>query len=128
MSKEKPNPFTLIKHAGDPNRATFEGITVERQEKLFIYEWGGFVGCAPYDEHFIFEIPQVRKRPGLSEYLCTCGSAAIVIHPESPQKRLFCCQFEALYGLHQTSVINKDDFEDIAEETLDPERSRKWLI
>lgn len=128
MSDENPNPFTLIKHRGEPNRATFEGVTVTRQEKLFIQEWGGLVRCAPYDNHFIFEVPQTRKKMGMSEYLCTCGSAAIVAHPEDTKRRMFVCHFEALNGYHTTSIVNKDNFDQVAGETVKIPKVKRWLI
>lgn len=127
MSDEKPNPFTLIKHAGEPNKAEFEGIPITRQEKLFIREWKALVRCTPYDNHFIFEIPDSRKRMGVSEYMCTCGSYAVVANPENQRIRIFVCMFHAEFGYHQTAVVNKKDFENIAGETLTPKR-KKWLI
>jgi hypothetical protein len=47
MSDENPNPFTLIKYAGEPNKATFEGVPITRKDRLFIDEWGAFVACTP---------------------------------------------------------------------------------
>jgi hypothetical protein len=127
MNEKKPNPFILIKHAGDPNKAEFEGVTVTRQERLFIHEWGGLVRCTPYDNHFIFEVPQARKRMGMSEYMCTCGSYAVVANPEDDRARMFVCMFHSENGYHQTAVINKKDFENIAGETL-TSKGKKWLI
>jgi hypothetical protein len=128
MSEEKPNPFTLIKHAGDPNKADFEGIPITRQERLFIHEWGGLVRCTPYDIHFIFEVPEARRRVGTSEYMCTCGSYAVVAHPEDIKARVFICMFHAEFGCHQTTAVNKKDFENIAGETLPEPKGKKWLI
>lgn len=128
MTDKTPNPFTLIKHAGEPNKAKFEGVTITRQERLFIREWEALVSCTPYDNHFIFEIPETRKRMGMSEYMCTCGSFAVVASPEDVKGRMFICMFHAEYGYHQTTVINKKDFENIAGETLAPKRGKQWLI
>lgn len=133
MTEEKPNPFTLIKHVGEPNKAEFEGVTVTRQEKLFIREWKALVRCTPYDNHFVFEIPHSRKKMGMSEYLCTCGSAAVVVKLENERERMFVCLFyhsrliEDGHGYHQTAIVNKDSFDQIAGETLDP-KGKKWLI
>ena len=127
MTNDKPNPFTLIKYAGEPNKAEFEGIPIVRQEKLFIAEWSAFVVCTPYDNHFIFEVPKARKRAGISDYLCTCGSMAVVANPELPS-RMFVCLFEANNGYHQTTILNKKDFENVAGETLTTEGGKKWLI
>lgn len=69
--------FNIIMNFNSPNKATtVDGYDVERQEKLWIPEWGAFVTCASYDNHFVFEHPN-KKRKG-TIYLCTCGSAAIV--------------------------------------------------
>lgn len=134
MSDEKPNPFNLIKHAGEPNRATFEGVTVTRQEKLYADEWG-MVPCTPYDNHFIFEIPGSRLRLGMWEHFCTCGSPAVIANPHSDKTKIFVCHFyhgrllEDGYGYHQTTVINKDSFEKVAGQTIElPEDTKKWLI
>jgi hypothetical protein len=128
MSDENPNPFTIIQHRGEPNKAEFEGVPVTRQEQLFIPEWGGLVRCTPYDNHFIFEIPDARKRMGASEYMCTCGSYAVVAHPEDVKLRVFICMFHAENGYHQTAIINKKDFESIAGETLPIPKGKQWLI
>lgn len=128
MSEENPNPFILIKHVGEPNKAEFEGVTIMRQERLFIREWGALVRCTPYDNHFIFEIPETRKRMGMSEYMCTCGSYAVVASPEDVKARMFICMFHSEYGYHQTAAINKKDFSDIAGQTLAPPKGKQWLI
>lgn len=127
MTEEKPNPFNIIKHRGEPNKAEFEGIPITRQDKLFIDEWGALISCAHYDNHFIFEIPTKRKRIGISEYMCTCGSAAVVANPENAMARMFVCLFHIEFGYHQTSVVNKRGFESIAGQTLAP-KAKKWLI
>jgi hypothetical protein len=128
MSDEKPNPFTIIQHRGEPNKAEFEGVTIMRQEKLYIHEWGGLVPCTPYDNHFIFEVPPSRKRMGMSEYMCTCGSYAVVANPEIERARMFVCMFHSENGYHQTTIINKKDFENVAGETLTPPKGKQWLI
>lgn len=128
MSEEKPNPFNIIRHRGEPQKAEFEGIPIKREEKLFIREWGMFVNCAPYDDHFVFQVPKSRLRKGVSEYMCTCGAAAVVANPEIAKERLFVCLLHATYGHHSTSIINKDDFErGNLDKTIDIE-GKKWLI
>jgi hypothetical protein len=128
MTDENPNPFNIIQHRGEPNKAEFEGITVTREEKLFIREWGALVSCTHYDDHFIFEIPEARKRIGMSEYMCTCGSYAVVANPEMERARLFVCMFHIENGYHQTAIVNKKDFKNIAGETLQTPKGKKWLI
>lgn len=128
MSEENPNPFILIKYVGEPNKAEFEGITITRQEELFIREWEALVNCTPYDNHFIFEIPETRKRMGMSEYMCTCGSFAVIAHPENVRSRVFVCMFHAENGYHQTTIINKKDFENIAGKILPEPKGKQWLI
>lgn len=128
MTDENPNPFNIIRHRGEPQRAEFEGVPIRRRERLFVPEWGALIACAPYDDHFIFEVPPSRKRAGMSDYLCTCGAAAVVAKPETETKRLFVCLFHATYGYHATSVVNKEDFErkDLGG-TIDT-TGKKWLI
>ncbi len=128
MTDEKPNPFILIKHAGEPNQAEFEGVTVTRKEKLYADEWG-IIPCTHYDNHFIFEIPKSRIRAGMWEHFCTCGSHAVIVIPDN----IFVCFFyhsrllEDGHGYHQTTVINKDDFP--AGQTIElSEEPPKWLI
>ncbi len=129
MTNEKPNPFILIKHAGEPNEAEFEGVIVRRKEKLYADEWG-LIPCTPYDNHFIFEVPKSRIRAGMWEHFCTCGSHAVIALPAN----IFVCFFyhsrliEDGHGYHQTAVVNKKDFESIAGETLPEPKPPKWLI
>jgi hypothetical protein len=132
MTDEKPNPFNIIKHAGEPNKADFEGVTVTRQEKLDAGEWG-LISCTPYDNHFIFKVPDSRLRPGMWEHWCTCGSMASIVPPFG-NSSMWTCNFyhgrflETGHGYHQTTVINKDDFENIAGKTIELPKGKKWLI
>ena len=129
MIEEKPNPFTIIQHRGEPNKAEFEGVTVTRQKKLDAGDFG-LIPCMPYDNHFIFEVPKNRIRVGMWEHFCTCGSHAVIAIPDN----MFVCFFyhsrlhEDGYGYHQTAVINKKDFESIAGETLPKPKGKQWLI
>lgn len=102
------NNFDIIHHRGQVTKATtLQGVVVERQERLFIVEWGAFVPCAPYDDHFVYENPDTSV--GSPSYMCTCGSVAVVINPER-NERLFVCLFHATYGSHTTSHVNLKDF------------------
>jgi hypothetical protein len=129
MIDENPNPFNIIKHRGEPNKAEFEGVTVIRQPSLDADEWG-LIPCAPYDNHFIFAVPESRIRPGMWEHFCTCGSHAVIAIPEN----MFVCYFyhsrlhEEGHGYHQTTVINKNDFENVAGQTIELPKGKKWLI
>lgn len=133
---KEPRPnFSIIKHRGQPNQAKFEGHTVVRQEKIFAGEFG-LIPCAPYDDHFVFEIPKaLSNRLGMWSYWCTCGSVAGVAWPDNnvSQKMMVCLfyhqrLYEDGHGYHQTSVINKDDFEEIAGQTIVLPKGRRWLI
>ena len=114
--------FEIIKHRGRVNKARLpESATiVQRQERIFVEEWGQFVPCAPYDEHFIYENPD--KTPGKSSFMCTCGAAAIVVSPFKVY--LFVCLNHATYGFHTTSQENKKDFD---QKEVVVKRGRKWM-
>lgn len=115
------NRFNIIQHAGTPQKALLpDGKTyVYRQEKLFIPEWGAFVLCAPYDDHFIYETNAVG-----SAYMCTCGSTAVVAPPDP--SGLLVCKFHADEGYHTTSVVNKKDVPALSGELVDPSKGRTW--
>lgn len=99
---------TVIKHRGEPKQArTSQDILIKRQEAFFTEEYG-MVKCTPYGEHFIYENPD--KSAGTSSFLCTCGSVAVVANPYG-DGRTFVCLSHATYGFHQTSQVNKKDFE-----------------
>lgn len=135
MSDREPKPnFSIIKNRGQPNKATFEGYPVVRQEKIYV-EGFGLVPCVPYDDHFVFEIPMaLSKQVGLWSHWCTCGSMAGVVWTKDVDQKMLACIFyhQRLYedghGYHQTSVINKDDFEEIAGQTIVLPKGRRWLI
>jgi len=119
--------FGVIQHRGQVRKAeTAKGATVEREEYLFVPEWGQFIQCAPYDEHFIYQDPDGPI--GGSAFLCTCGSAAVVINPERDSGRMFVCLMHATYGAHSTSFVDRKDFPGVAGQVLDikPEKAR-WL-
>ncbi len=119
--------FEIIHHRGQVQKAeTAQGTTVEREEYLFVSEWGQFIQCAPYEEHFVFEDPD--KAIGGSAFLCTCGSVAVVINPERDSGRMFVCLLHASHGAHSTSFVNRNDFPGVAGQVLDikPESAR-WV-
>ena len=118
--------FNINHHAGQVKRATLEnGTIVNRPEAIFVAEYGAFVKCASYDDHFIFENPD--KSEGSSAYLCTCGNVA-VIAPPGPTG-LFVCLFDlntGLKGYHATSLYNKKD--GVHGQRLDMDKIRRELI
>lgn len=120
--------MNIIKHAGTVKTATLpDGTTVHRQERLFVAEWGAFVACAPYSDHFVYENPDTRN--GSPGFVCTCGAVAVVT-PPSPTG-LFVCMFDlnsGLLGYHSTSLYNKDDIEKVKGQTLDMNKIRRELI
>lgn len=108
--------FQIIRRRGMPMYAYLpDGTRVERSmsdtgfEQIFVMELQGFVRCASYSDHFIYEIPPrlSRQYPGAS-YRCTCGSPAVYTGPSgyildaSPQGKLFVCQIHATTGQHAT--------------------------
>lgn len=114
--------FNIIRHRGDAKKAeTLKGQAIQRQESLYVPEWGAFVNCAPYSEHFLF----ADSASGQSAYSCTCGSAAVVVPPD--KRGMFVCLFHATYGFHQTSVINVKDFHKSAGETVEvSQKGKRW--
>lgn len=101
--------MNIIKHKGEPTKAvTDQGQTVHRQPSLYADEYG-IIPCTPYGEHFIYLNPD--KRAGTPSFLCTCGSIAVIANVYEDKKRAFVCMHHATYGFHQTSMVNKKDFE-----------------
>lgn len=95
--------YNIIHHKGEAKKTTLpDNTVVTRQEQFWIPEWNCFIRVAPYDNHFIYHIPDVAKQG--SAYQCTCGSVAVVV-PPGPGG-LMVCYFDATYGFHQTTVIN----------------------
>jgi len=118
--------FSIIKHHGDPKKAIFEDVTIEKLTQLWVPEQERFVNCLDYGEHFVFEVPPHLNIQG-SAYLCTCGGNAVVVPPEGPSSK-FICLFHATFGVHQTSMVNKDDFRTQAAEgpiIVDREKIRR---
>lgn len=106
--------FSIIKHKGDLDHAeTADGYKVHRQEKIFFKEHG-YVKCAPYDNHFIYDDPMANKIIGRWTPMCSCGSPAGIIgynaykSDASPTTRkessvpgeLLVCLAHAQYGKH----------------------------
>jgi len=108
--------FAIIKQFGSPDEATtLDGHKVTRQEELFIHEYGTFVKCAQYDDHFIYEDPEFSKKVGRWLHMCTCGSPGIIVGYNAYKKDaskysggLLVCKaytdssITQGYGVHQT--------------------------
>src|SRR3990167_2258197 len=103
----KYGSFSIIRHYNSPNIAEYRGLTVRRREKIYVDEVVGDCVCAPYDDHFIFEVPEHIID---SRFRCTCGSPAIVPgsnpykHLASPTDSgyLLVCMVHLDFGQHST--------------------------
>ena len=108
-AEKKPTPFQIIRHRGQVNRGQLpDGRWVQREEKIWIPEWGRFIPTAPYSEHFIFTVPEQYKG---SAMICSCGSPAVVSgysaykDAASQQGLLVVCLSHSNTGLHMTGGI-----------------------
>jgi hypothetical protein len=120
--------FNIIHHVGEVKKVILEnGTVVNRPDSIFVEDWGVFIPCASYDNHFVYENPD--KREGTPAYLCTCGNVA-VITPPSPLG-MFVCLFDlntGLLGQHATSLYNKEDWNKVKGRRLDMDKIRRELI
>ncbi len=96
--------FNIIKFRNTPIEVTLAGgRVIQRQEDVFVVEYKGFVKCAPYSNHFCFEVPKDILGPS---YLCSCGGIAVFIgsdayaHLGSPEGMKLVCQFHTTSGKH----------------------------
>lgn len=104
--KYVPPKFNIIRYRGTPNKATtLLGFEVYRQESLFVGgSYNRLLPCAPYSEHFLYEIPPKYKNT--SAYMCTCGSYAEVVglsgyeNDASPSGLMLVCHLHASFGRH----------------------------
>ena len=98
--------YNIIQHKGAPQRArTHKGKVITRQEYFWTQEYG-MTKATDYDDHFIYENSEI----GQSSFLCTCGSPAVIANIYGPDK-MFVCLNHATFGFHQTSQVNKADYE-----------------
>lgn len=110
--KQSPKySFAIIKHFNSPNFATtVDGHTVERKETIFIPDWGAFVRCASYDDHFVYEDPEaVKGKKGRWYHMCSCGSPAVIVgyagykgDASKDTMPMLVCYIHATTGLHAT--------------------------
>lgn len=103
-SKVLPN-FNIIRRYGDANHGTSPlGFEVYRTESIFVPEYRRFVTCAPYDNHFIYEIP--KKYKNTPAYMCSCGGMAVIsglssyLGDASPSGLMLVCYNHATFGKH----------------------------
>ena len=74
--KQKAVAYKVVRSVGDAKRATLaDGTVVERRDYIYV-EGQGLIKCAPYELHFVYEVPKHTKGWGL---MCTCGSIAGVV-------------------------------------------------
>ncbi len=74
--KHKAIAPKVTRSVGDLQQATLpDGTVVKRQDLIFVVGQG-LVKCAPYELHFVFEMPKTFMGWGL---YCTCGSIAGVV-------------------------------------------------
>lgn len=76
--KERNNTAAqmIVRSVGDAKTAKmFDDKVIERVDSIFVDGYG-LVKCAPYELHFIFELPKEFQGWGL---YCTCGSIAGVV-------------------------------------------------
>ena len=116
MTENFRQAFNIVRKVGSPTKVTLvkrngEEFTVYKPDDkgIFVPEWGIFVKCAPYDVHFIFEVP--KDLPGWT-HMCSCGSPAVAVsgddygHLGSPEGMMFVCKshldtsLETGKGLH----------------------------
>ena len=100
--------FTIIRYRGQPSKLQLpDGTWVYKEDKFFIPEYKTFVPVAPYDDHFIYQIPEhlASKYPG-SIYRCSCGAAGIIsgvsgyVLDASAQGLMMLCMVSAQTGVH----------------------------
>lgn len=103
-SSTLPN-FNIIRYRGQPNKATtLLGFDVQRRESIFVPIYNRLIPCAPYSDHFIYEIPPQYKHT--SALMCTCGSFAEVVgmsgykNDASPSGLMIVCHLHAAFGRH----------------------------
>ena len=96
----------IIRAHNTPNKVTLvDGTEIfnDKSNKIWIPEYGTFISCVEYGNHFIFEVP---KRLKGASYLCSCGSPAVIVgakayaHLGSSQDALFVCQHHTTHNRH----------------------------
>jgi hypothetical protein len=101
---KKETPYQIIRHRGTPREGILpDGFKVYAKDKFWMDEYNAFIPVAPYDEHFIYEVPE---RYVGSTLRCSCGSFSCVVGlsgyvlDASPQGKLIVCHYHATHGVH----------------------------
>jgi len=96
----------VIRYRGTPNKGQLpDGTWVYKQDRFYIREWNRHVRAAPYDNHFLYEMPSRYKGPA---FRCSCGSFAVIAGyssyatAASEQGLLVVCYWHATFGTHVT--------------------------
>lgn len=106
MTDKKPTPFSIIRHRGTPDRGQLpNGEWVYKRTKIWVElpNYQGLVPVAPYDDHFIYEMPKGHLGP---MYRCSCGATAVVAgysaykDSGSEQGLLWVCSAHSNNGTH----------------------------
>jgi len=99
--------FSIIHHRGELGEAyTHKGTKIVRTDSIFLRSFGRFIKCTPYDNHFIYQVPETDRVVGASTVMCTCGSFAGIMghdaykNDASPQGELLLCHWHATEGRH----------------------------
>lgn len=101
---KKDTPFEIIRHYGKHDEGHLpDGTKVYGQSRIWFDEVNRYVPVAPYDDHFIYEVPDRIIGP---KWRCSCGSVAVCSgysgykDSASQQGLLFVCLEHANTGLH----------------------------
>ena len=96
--------FNIVKFINSPTKVTLhDARVINKKPHVFVPEYKGFVRCAPYDNHFCFEVPKDIYGPA---YLCSCGSLAVFVgskaygHLGSPEGMMLVCQWHTTNNKH----------------------------
>lgn len=98
-------PNNIIRKHNDPNNAiTLGGITVRREEKIFLPSYKQWFPVLPTSMHFCF---RDASHPRGSTLFCTCGAPAIIVGFEAYNKHssyigneVIACHSFIQYGRH----------------------------
>jgi hypothetical protein len=74
--KHKSKAPKVSRNVGDLQQARLADGTIVRRQELIYIEGQGLIPCAPYELHFLYEVPKTQMGWGL---YCTCGSIAGVV-------------------------------------------------
>ena len=99
--------FNIITHRGTLGDVTLRsGRKVGRVDGIYVPTHNATIKCAPYDNHFIYELIGNERIIGAPPTMCTCGSMAMVVghdaykNDASPQGQMFVCLYHANTGKH----------------------------